>query len=119
VLQALYNLSDDQAEYQLRDRFSFMRFLGLELEDAVPDAKTLWLYREALATAGAVEELFDLFDGFLKNKGYLAMKQYGVELAPPPDLSLPYTKRAGARLGGSRRLWMVSFHKHGFQGYEA
>src|ERR1700720_3839289 len=68
VLQALYNLSDDQAEYQLRDRFSFMRFLGLELEDAVPDAKTLWLYREALAKAGAVEELFDLFDGFLKNK---------------------------------------------------
>jgi transposase, IS5 family len=51
VLQALYNLSDDQAEYQLRDRFSFMRFLGLELEDAVPDAKTLWLYREALAKA--------------------------------------------------------------------
>ena len=68
-LQALYNLSDDQAEYQLRDRFSFMRFLGLGLEDAVPDAKTLWLYREALAKAGAVEELFDLFDGFLKIKG--------------------------------------------------
>ncbi len=59
VLQALYNLSDDQAEYQLRDRISFMRFLGLELEDAVPDAKTLWLHREALAKAGAVEELFD------------------------------------------------------------
>src|SRR5271165_3884157 len=66
VLQALYNLSDDQAE------FSFMRFLGLGLEDAVPDANTLWLYREALAKAGAVEELFDLFDGFLKNRGYLA-----------------------------------------------
>jgi Transposase domain (DUF772) len=48
VLQALYNLSDDQAEYQLRDRLSSMRFLGLELEDTVPDAKTLWLYREAL-----------------------------------------------------------------------
>ena len=46
VLQALYNLSDDQAEYQLRDRLSFMRFLGLELED-VSDANTLWLYREA------------------------------------------------------------------------
>jgi IS5 family transposase len=73
VLQALYNLSDDQAEYQLRDRLSFMRFLGLGLEDAVPDAKTLWLYREALVNAGAVEDLFDLFDGFLKQKGYLAM----------------------------------------------
>src|SRR5438046_1184559 len=68
MLQALYNLSDDQAEYQLRDRLSFMRFLGLELEDTVPDAKTLWLYREALGKAGAVEELFDLFDGLLKDK---------------------------------------------------
>jgi len=73
VLQALYNLSDDQAEYQLRDRLSFMRFVGLGLEDTVPDAKTLWLYREALAEAGAVEELFALFDGYLKEHGYLAM----------------------------------------------
>jgi transposase, IS5 family len=69
VLQALYNLSDDQAEYQLRDRLSFMRFLGLGIEDAVPDAKTLWLYREALVKAGAVEELFDLFDAHLKGQG--------------------------------------------------
>jgi IS5 family transposase len=73
VLQALYNLSDEAMEYQLRDRLSFMRFVGLGLEDAVPDAKTLWLYREALAKAGAVEKLFDLFDGYLKAKGYLAM----------------------------------------------
>ena len=72
VLQALYNLSDDAMEYQLRDRLSFMRFAGLGLEDAVPDAKTLWLYREALAKAGAVEGLFNLFDGYLKAKGYLA-----------------------------------------------
>ena len=77
VLQALYNLSDDQAEYQLCDRLSFMRFLGLGLEDAVPDAKTLWLYRAALARAGAVEKLFDLFDGFLKDKGYLARASAG------------------------------------------
>jgi len=94
VLQALYNLSDDQAEYQLRDRFSFMRFfmrfLGLELEDAVPDAKTLWLYREALANAGAVEELFDLFDGFLKNKGYLAM---GGQIIDAAIVSAPKQQR--------------------------
>jgi IS5 family transposase len=73
VLQALYNLSDDQMEYQLRDRLSFMRFAGLGLEDAVPDAKTLWLYREALTRADAVEGLFHQFDGYLKAKGYLAM----------------------------------------------
>jgi hypothetical protein len=51
VLQALYTLSDDQIEYQLRDRLSFMRFAGLALEDAVPDAKTVWLYREQLTRA--------------------------------------------------------------------
>lgn len=73
VLCALYNLSDDQVEYQLRDRLSFMRFLGLGLEDPVPDAKTVWLYREQLAQAGLVEGLFAEFDGYLKDQGYLAM----------------------------------------------
>jgi len=63
VLSALYNLSDDQVEYQIRNRLSFMRFLGLGLGDRVPDAKTVWLYREALAHAGKVDDLFKLFDG--------------------------------------------------------
>lgn len=46
VLSALYNPSDDPIEYQVRDRLLFMWFLGLGLEDRVPDAKTVWLYRE-------------------------------------------------------------------------
>ena len=41
VLQQLYNLSDDQTEHQIRDRYSFSRFLDLTPEDVVPDAKTL------------------------------------------------------------------------------
>jgi len=41
VLQTLYNLADEQVEYQIRDRLSFMRFLGLGLEDTVPDATTV------------------------------------------------------------------------------
>lgn len=73
VLCELYNLSDDQVEYQLRDRLSFMRFLGLGLEDGVPDAKTVWLYRDVLAQEGVIGELFDEFDGYLKERGYLAM----------------------------------------------
>lgn len=48
VLQALYNLSDEAMEFQLRDRLLFMRFVGLGLEDAVPDAKTLWLEHRAI-----------------------------------------------------------------------
>ena len=73
VVQALYNLSDEQTEYQLCHRLSFMRFPGLGLEDAVPDATTLWLYREALARAGAVEALFGDFDFYLREHGFLAM----------------------------------------------
>lgn len=71
ILQSLYNLSDDQAEFQIRDRLSFMRFLGLELWQTVPDAKTIWLYRERLKDH--MTELFRLFNAHLKDKGYLAM----------------------------------------------
>jgi len=73
VLCALYNLSDDQVEYQIRDRLSFVRFLGLGLEDKVPDAKTVWLYREQLAQAGMITTVFENFDAYLKDRGYLAM----------------------------------------------
>lgn len=72
VLQTLYTLSDDQAEYQLRDRLSFMRFAGLALHDPVPDAKTIWLFREQLVRAGAFERLFARFDAALAERGYLA-----------------------------------------------
>ena len=45
ILQSLYNLSDDEMEYQIMDRLSFMRFLGLDLDSRVQDAKTIWLFR--------------------------------------------------------------------------
>jgi IS5 family transposase len=73
VVQTLYTLSDDQTEYQIRDRLSFMRFLRLALEDRVPDAKTIWLFREQLTRAGAIERLFATFDSTLRGAGYLAM----------------------------------------------
>jgi IS5 family transposase len=72
VLQSLYNLSDEQIEYQVRDRLSFTRFLGLELEDDIPDGTTLWLFREKLAQAGLVKTLFERFDQHLNAKGYIA-----------------------------------------------
>lgn len=73
VLQALYGLSDPQAEYQILDRRSFGRFLGLDDGDDVPDETTIWRYREALTKAGVIEQLFERFDTWLKNNGYLAM----------------------------------------------
>jgi IS5 family transposase len=72
VLQALYNLSDEATEYAILDRQSFMGFLDLELHDAVPDARTIWLFRETLGQAGAVEKLFARFDEMLAAKGLAA-----------------------------------------------
>lgn len=72
VLQSLYNLSDDQIEYQVRDRLSFTRFLGLGIEDGIPDGTTLWLFREKLAKAGLIDKLFERFGQHLEAKGYIA-----------------------------------------------
>ena len=69
ALQALYNLSDDQTEYQIRDRLSFMPFLGLDLDHRIPDAKTIWLFRETLAQAQVVETLFAQFETYLAEHG--------------------------------------------------
>ena len=73
VLQSLYGLADEQTEFQVRDRLSFMRFLGLDLHGRVPDARTIWLFRETLTKAQAVAALFARFDAHLKEQGYLAM----------------------------------------------
>lgn len=81
VLQSLYNLGDDVAEYLIRDRLSFMRFLGLGLADKGPDAKTLWLYREHWTQAGVVEDLFERFDQVLRDEGFVAMGGQVVDAA--------------------------------------
>lgn len=72
VLQQLNNLSDDRIEYQVRDRLSFMRFLGLQLEDRIPDAKTVWLFRERLKELNLTEALFKRFHEQLAQRGYVA-----------------------------------------------
>jgi len=54
ILQRLYNLSDSQMQYQILDRLSFMRFLGLTLDDRVPDEKTIWHFREQLVKSGTI-----------------------------------------------------------------
>ena len=79
VLQALRSLSDDQVEFRIRDRLSFMRFLGLGMEDKVPGATTVWLFRELLTAAGAVDKLFAVFEARLENGGYLAMSEQIVD----------------------------------------
>lgn len=74
VLQHLYNVSDDQIEYQIRDRYSFCRFLGFTPSDKVPDAKTIWLFREQLVKHDLMKTLFYGFNNQLNEQGYQAQK---------------------------------------------
>jgi IS5 family transposase len=74
ILQSLYNLSDDQLEQQSLDRLSFHRFLGLNMGDRVPDATTIWLFRESLNRDDSVRQLFIKFENYLSLKGLKARK---------------------------------------------
>jgi transposase len=72
IVQRMYNISDDQAEYQIKNRLSFQRFLGLSLCDTVPDAKTIWHYRELLARAGIIDTIFYRFTNQFEEKGIIS-----------------------------------------------
>ncbi|MES1026236.1 IS5 family transposase [Gloeocapsa sp. BRSZ] len=72
VLQQLYNISDEELEYQVSDRLSFMQFMGFGLADEVPDATTIWLFRKQLSEQGLIDSLFEQFDGYLIEQGYAA-----------------------------------------------
>lgn len=74
VLQSFYNLSDEQVEFQVRDRYSFCRFLGLTPEGRVPDAKTVWLFREELKRHDLIDRLFAALNMQIESSGYIARK---------------------------------------------
>lgn len=84
ILQSLYNLSDEQTEFQIRDRLSFMRFLDLSLGDDVPDAKTIWLFREQLTEAEVIKKVFDQFEAYLYEQGFSARKGQVVDASIVP-----------------------------------
>ena len=71
ILQRYYNLSDDSIEYAILDRLSFMRFLGLGINDPVPDSKTIWLFRDKLSQGGMIEKLFGQLDKQLDKDGII------------------------------------------------
>src|SRR5215469_13858681 len=71
ILQKIYNISDDQTEYQINDRLSFQRFIGIQLYDTVPDAKTIWLFREKLKETKVLDTIFYRFTYKLEQMGII------------------------------------------------
>jgi len=107
VLQSLYNLSDEQVEYQVRDRLSFTRFLRLGIEDRIPDGTTLWLFRERLAQAGVIEKLFDRFGQHLEAKGYIARGGQMVDatIVPVPKQRNSREENEAVKAGKTPEAW--------------
>lgn len=110
VIQAQNNLSDDRAEFLVNDRFSFMRFLGLTLGDRVPDAKTIWLFRERLVKAGAIKRLFDRFDQAVRDAGFIPMSGQIVDasLVAAPKQRNTEAEKAEIKAGRIPDAWPVS-----------
>ncbi|MCT4364886.1 MAG: IS5 family transposase [Synechococcaceae cyanobacterium MAG-AL1] len=72
VLQQLFNLSDEELEFQVNDRRSFEEFVGLGVMNDIPDATTVAFFRERLRKAGVIEELFEMFEAYLMSQGLQA-----------------------------------------------
>jgi IS5 family transposase len=71
MLQQWYHIADDNTEYMINDRLSFQRFLGLSLNDKVPDAKTIWAFKEKLKENNTDLELFSLFADLMEDQGVI------------------------------------------------
>src|SRR3954468_9221925 len=107
VLQSLYNLSDEQVEYQVRDRLSFSRFLRLGIENRIPDGTTLRLFREALAKAGLIEKLFERFGQHLEAKGYVARggQMIDATIVPVPKQRNSRDENEDVKAGKTPQAW--------------
>ena len=107
VLQSLYNLSDEQVEYQVRDRLSFTRFLRLGIEDRIPDGTTLWLFREMVTKAGLIEKLFERFGQHLEAKGYIARGGQMVDatIVPVPKQRNSRDENEAVKAGATPEAW--------------
>ena len=92
LLQSLYGLSERELEDALGDRLSFRRFVGLSLEDAVPDHTVLNRFRNRLREEGLLEKLFAELDRQLEQAGVMLKRGtmldatvIGTVSAPPGD----------------------------------
>lgn len=68
IVQRYYDLGDEETEFQILDRFSFQRFLGLQVGDKAPDKNTIWDFKQRIGADG-MKRLFALFGELLAEKG--------------------------------------------------
>lgn len=113
ILQRLYNLSDPQVEYQIADRLSFTRFLGLHIGETIPDFSSLWRFREALVQSGAALTLFKTFDAQLESQGVFTRTGSIIDatLVEVPRQRNTREENAQVKAGHTPESWKSKPHK--------
>ena len=108
VLQSLHNLSLEATETMVRDRMTWLHFCGLELNETVPDANTLWDFREALIKAGVLDELFKEMNQIVAEAGFISRSGQIVDssLVAAPRQRMTEAEKAAIREGRSAdEIW--------------
>jgi len=121
ILQRYYGLGDKQIEYQIIDRTSFKRFLGLESGDKVPDEKTVWAFRETLTKLGLVEILFEEFRNYLETSGLIFNEGQLIDASFTVAPRQRNTREENAKIkaGEGDELWNDNPHKKRHKDIEA
>jgi IS5 family transposase len=105
----MYAISDDELEF-LNDLISFMEFLGLGIEDPIPDAKTVWLFRDNLAKHDLVKEVLAQFDDYLREKGYTVAVGQMVDATLIPVPVQRNTRQENKKEGKIPKQWAENPH---------
>lgn len=107
LIQQLFNLSDEQMEFQLLDRLSFQRFAGLRHSSQIPDRTTIWTFKERLIKAGASESVFDAVNRQLAKHGYIARggQMIDASIVQAPKQSLSKDEKAITDEGAMPASW--------------
>lgn len=112
-VQRLYGLSDEQAEYQIRDRTNFRDFLDILTVDDVSDARTIWKYREELTHSGAYDEFFKRFYEHLQSLGLIVNegKIIDASFVVSPRQRNTREENKAIKKGDGDSLWNDNPHK--------
>lgn len=113
ILKQLYNLSNEEVEYQAHDRASFRRFLGLVGEAEIPDATTLDGFEQRLRQADLIDVLFEQFEAFLRQAGYEAKGGQIIDatLIPVPIQRNSREENQQIKPGEIPEAWLEQPHK--------
>ncbi|MEM8821664.1 MAG: IS5 family transposase [Pseudomonadota bacterium] len=103
ILQAQHNLSDARMDFMIRDRLSWMRFLGFDLGAPTPDENTIRHFRNRLTETGTLKRVMQAFDWQLQKKGYIPMAGQIVDasLVPAPKQRNTEAEKAAIKEGKS------------------